>query len=79
MTESPVWNEPLLAHFGWVLPWLWALSNKLFKSQAQVTEDIDPGDTEHMKAGAFKGRSEAHPVPSWLWKNPRRRGQAFGI
>jgi len=29
-----------------------------------VTEDIDPGDTEHIKAGAFKGRSEtraAHP------------------
>ncbi len=65
--------SPLVHFKGSELPWPWALSNKLFKSQAQVTEDIDAGDSEHIKGGSFKGPSKTHAVPSWQWNTPPDR------
>lgn len=65
MTEFPsVERAPASALQGISATLAQALSNKLFKSQAQVTEDVDSGDAEHIKGGAFKGPSKTHAVPS---------------
>ncbi len=72
MTEFPsVERAPASALQGISATLALALSNKLFKSQAQVTEDIDPCDAEHIKGGAFKGPSKTHAEPSWQWNTPQ--------
>lgn len=58
---------PVHSCFGRFVPWPSAFSFKLFKSKAQVTEDIDSGYAEDIKGDGFKGRTNTHSVPFILW------------
>lgn len=59
--------------FGWFRLWPSALSYKLFKSEAQVTEDIDSGYAEDINGDGFKGCTNTHVVPFILWNSPQNK------